>query len=437
MYKRIKELYKNEGFYKYFKNTSWLLFERILRIVVSLFIGVWVTRYLGPSDFGLFSYVQSFVMLFAAIASLGLNSILVREFVNHDKNTESLITTSYILKVLGSCILLILLSVFTFFGSSESETNKYIYIVGFGVFFQSFNVIDSYFQSKVKSKYIVYANIFSLILSSIAKITLILIEAPLVYFVYIVLFDSITVACGYVYFAIKKGNFKFIKLKFNLKLAKLLLKDSWPLMLSGMVVSFYMRIDQIMIKQMLGNVPNGEYAAAVRLSESVYFIPMIIGSSLFPAIINAKKISNKLYYDRFQNLYDIMVWMAIFIALPLSFFSEEIISFFYKGAYSNSAGVLEIHVWTGVFVFLGVAYSKYLVSENFTLKSLYKTLLGAAVNVVVNYFLIPIYGIKGAAIATFVSQFTANYLYDIFDKDLHKQLIMKTKSFIPIHLLKK
>jgi O-antigen/teichoic acid export membrane protein len=433
---KINEFYKSKGFVKYLKNTSWLLSERILRIIVSLFIGVWVTRYLGPKNFGLFSYVQAFVMLFASVASLGLNNILVRELVKEKINSEKLVATSYILKIIGAFVLFLLLLVFTFVISNNVDESRYIYIIGIGVFFQSFDVIDSFFQSKVRSKYIVYANLFSLILSSILKITFLLINAPLIYFVYLVLFDSITLAISFVFFALTKGGFKSDKFKFDFQLAKSMLSESWPLILSSMAVSFYMRIDQVMIKQMLGDFKNGEYAAAIRLSESIYFIPLIICSSLFPAIVNAKKNSNELYMNRLQKLYDIMVWMAIFIALPISLFSEEIILLFFKKEYINAADVLSIHVWTGIFVFLGIAFGKFLIVEGYTNKVLYKTILGATINFTINYFLIPIYGIKGAAIATFISQFTANYLYDFFDKDLRLQLLMKTKSFLPIHLLK-
>ncbi len=434
---KIKSLFANKGFLKYFKNTSWLLFEKVLRIVLSLFIGVWVTRYLGPENFGVFSYVQSFVILFASIASLGLNSILVREFVNRSENKELLITTSYFLKLLGFLIFFILLVSFTFLIPDDGNINNYIYIIGFGVFFQSFDVIDFYFQSKVKSKYIVYANILSLFLSSLMKIILLIIEAPLICFVYVVLFDSITLALGFIFFAIKKSDLNFLKFSFNLNIAKSLLSESWPLILNSVIISLYMRIDQVMIKLMLGDVENGEYAAAVRLSESIYFIPLVVTSSLFPAIVNAKKISDKLYVSRIQKLYDIMVWGAILIALPISFFSEEIILLFFKEEFSNASRVLEIHVWSGVFVFLGVAYGKYLIVEGYTLKVLYKTLLGGSINVIANYCLIPSYGISGAAIATFASQLSANYLYDFFDKDLREQLKIKTKSFLPLHLFKR
>jgi O-antigen/teichoic acid export membrane protein len=298
-----------------------------------------------------------------------------------------------------------------------------------------------YFQSKVMGKYIVFANVISLLLSSIVKVVLILNHASLIAFAWTIVFDNVILALGFIYYYIKisynEEKQHFLKsLTFSKVTARKLLKDSWPLVLSGMVIAIYMRIDQVMIKEMMNAEAVGQYAAAVRISELWYFIPMVIASSLFPAIINAKKQSEELYYARLQKLYDLMVWMAIAIALPMTFLSDWVVNLLYGGQYNQAGSVLMIHIWTGVFVFLGVAFSTYLTSENLTKKSFYRTLLGAILNTMLNFIFIPKYGIQGAAIATLLGQFTANYVYDFFDKDLYHQLKMKTRSFFPIHLIK-
>jgi len=420
---------------KYFKNTSWLFAEKILRMVVGLFVGIWVARYLGPEQFGLFSYAQSFVGLFAAFATLGLDGIVVRELVKDESRRDSLLGTAFRLKLIGALLVLIALAMAVKLSHQDSLTTLLIFIVASATVFQSFNVIDFYFQSKVLSKYIAYANIVSLLISSLVKIALVLNEAPLLYFAYVVLFDSFILACGFLS-VYRYKKFFTSQWQFDAKVALSLLKDSWPLILSGLVVSVYMKIDQIMIKEMLNTEAAGQYAAAVRLSEAWYFIPMVVASSLFPAIINAKKQSEGLYYARLQKLYDLMVWMAIAIALPMTFLSDWVVGLLYGGQYDQAGSVLTIHIWAGVFVFLGVAFSKYLTNENLTKKMFSRTLLGALINVALNFILIPEYGINGAAMATLLGQLAANYGYDFFDKSFYGQLKMKTKSFFPIHILK-
>jgi O-antigen/teichoic acid export membrane protein len=435
MIKKLNQLKNHTGFMRYFKNTSWLFAEKILRMIVGLFVGVWVARYLGPERFGLFSYAQAFVGLFVAIAGLGLDGIIVRELVENESKRDALLGTAFRLKLTGAFFVLIALAVAVTLSQQDSQTILLIFVIASATVFQSFNVIDFYFQAKVLSKYVVYANIISLLLSSMVKIWLILNDAPLLYFAYSVLFDSFVLSCGFVHFYRHKNRL-LSSWYFDKKLALSLLKDSWPLILSGLVIAVYMKIDQIMIKEMLSVEAVGQYAAAVRISETWYFIPMVVASSLFPAIINAKKQSEALYHVRLQKLYDLMVWMAIAIALPMTFLSDWVVSLLYGEQYNQAGSVLMIHIWAGVFVFLGVAFSKYLTNENLTRKFFYRTTLGAVVNIILNYLLITKYGIKGAAIATLVAQFVANYGYDFFDRGLYGQLKMKTKSFFPIHYIK-
>ena len=433
----FSKLKSHQGFMKYFKNTSWLLGEKILRMIVGLFVGIWVARYLGPEQFGLFNYAQAFVGLFTAIAGLGLDGIIVRELVKDPSKQAVLLGTAFYLKLIGALLALLAIAGAVTLSQQDSLTTWLIFIIASATVFQSFNVIDFFFQAKVLSKYVVYVNIISLLISSFVKIGLILTNASLIAFAWVILFDSVILMLGFVYYFQRHAKLNIKKLNFSKATAINLLKDSWPLILSGLVISIYMKVDQIMIKEMLNAEAVGQYAAAVRLSEAWYFIPMVIASSLFPAIINAKKISAELYYARLQKLYDLMVWIAIAIALPMTFLSDWVVNLLYGEQYNQAGGVLMIHIWAGVFVFLGVAFSKYLTNENLTMKFFYRAFLGMLINVILNILLIPKYGINGAAIATLLGQSSANYMYDIFDKSLYRQLKMKTKSFLPIHYILK
>lgn len=436
MLKKINSLKNHQGFMRYFKNTSWLFGEKILRMIVGLFVGIWVARYLGPEQFGLFSYAQSFVGLFTAIATLGLDGIIIRELVKDESKRNVFLGTAFRLKLMGAFGVLLFLAVAVNFTSNDHYTNVLIFIIASATIFQSFNVVDFYFQSKVLSKYVVYANIISLFISTIIKITLLLNEAPLIAFAWAVVFDSIVLAMGFLYFYVH-NHFSLKAWKFEKSVAKSLLKDSWPLILSGVVVSIYMKIDQVMIKEMLDSESVGQYAAAVRLSEAWYFIPMVIASSLFPAIINAKKQSEELYHARLQKLYDLMVWMAIAIAIPMTFMSDWIIELLYGEQYNEAGGVLMIHIWAGVFVFLGVASGKWFMVENLQMLSLWRTFSGMIINIVLNLLLIPKYGINGAAIATLFANFMAAFLFDLFNHKTREMFYVKMKSLFFLNIWRK
>jgi len=433
---KLLELKKHQGFMRYFKNTSWLLAEKILRMVVGLFVGIWIARYLGPEKFGLLSYAQSFVALFTAFATLGLDSILVRELLKDESKRDSLLGTAFLLKLLGAVLVLSLLAFATLLQNNDTLTNSLIFIIASATIFQSFNVIDFYFQSKVLSKFVVFSNTISLLISSIIKVFLLLNEAPLIAFAYVTLFDAFVLAGGFIYFYFK-NQLSLFKWSFSIEAAKLLLKDSWPLLLSGVFFSIYMKIDQVMIKEMIGNDAVGQYSAAIRLSEAWYFIPMGIYYSLFPAIVNAKKTSEDLYYKRLQTLYDIMVFIPLVIAIIITFSGHWIVDLLFGSEYALSSSVLIVHTWSGIFICLGISSSNWFINENLQLYAFYRTLLGSILNIIMNLQMIPLYGIVGAAFSSIFTQMFALFLFNFVNKKTRKLFIMQVNSLLFLSLLKK
>lgn len=429
MFIKIQSVLKHQGFLRYFKNTSWLIAEQFLRIIAGLLVGIWVARYLGPQQFGLFSYALAFTAIFAGIAKLGLDGIIVRELINHPDKRDAYLGTAFWLKVMGSIIVMLLMAAVIPFTNNDATTNLFIFIIACGLVFQSFEVVEFYFQSQVLAKLISICKIIQLSLSSLIKIYLVITEAELIWFVLVTTVDALSLAiCYFSAYRLQKATVFYTC--FNFIIAKRLLKDSWPLIFSSIVVMIYMRIDQIMIKQMLDEYEVGIYSAAIRLSEAFYFIPTIITASLFPAILNAKKISHELYMLRMQRLYTMMVWTAIIIAIPITIFSDWIVFVLYGNDYSTSADILMIHVWSGIFVFLTVSSGKYLTSEGLTRKIFYRNLSGMILNVMLNFKMIPLYGGVGAALATLASWFLAGYLYDFMDRTQWDMAKQKSKAFL-------
>lgn len=429
MITKLKLLKNHQGFMKYFKNTSWLFAEKVVRMFVGLLVGIWLARYLGPGEFGLFSYVQSFVGIFIVVSTLGLDSIVVRELVKDDTKSDILLGTAFMLKLVGAGVAFLLLSFAMFFANNDAYTNLMIIIIASSMIFQAFNVIDFYFQSKVLSKYIVYVNFFSLLLSSLIKVILILYQAPLIAFVCMIVFDNIILSLGYIYVYKKQGYF-LGKWRFDRYLAFQMLKDAYPLILAGVINSIYMRIDQVMIQNILDSVHVGYYAAAVKLSEGWYVVGLIVAKSLFPAIVNAKKISYTLYYERIQRLLLFLVAVSYILALFVYFMSDTIILFLYGKAYQLSSNVLVIHIFSAIFVYLGVVSGRWIINENKVKLDLYRNICAMILNIYLNMIWIDKYGIIGAAYASLVAYVFAFYLFDIFLKDTRKMFILKTKALL-------
>lgn len=415
------------GFKRYFANTSWLMAERIFRIAIAFTVGVYVIRYLGPERFGVLSYAISFASLISFIATLGLDEIAVRELVKDETKRDELLGTVFYLKLIGAFLVLAILYIAVHFTLNDGFTNLLIFIIAASTIFRSFGVINLYLQSKVLSKYTVYSQFASLTIASIIKLLLIWAQASLLYFVIVLLLEEIILAIGLLIVYINQ-RLDIFHWRVIPKLAVKLLKDSWPLMLSGVCVSIYMRIDQVMIKEMLNTEAVGQYSAAVRLSEVFYFIPMIVCASLFPAIINAKSRDQAIYHARLQRLYSLMAWMAVSIAVITMFVAKDAVMFLYGSEFAKASPVLTLHIWGSVFVFLGVASDQYLIAENYTRIMFVRTFIGMVVNIILNLILIPRYMINGAAIATVISYFIATF-FILFIPKTHKQAVTMLKSF--------
>ena len=429
---------KSLGFQRYFKNTSWLVADKIVTLVTAVLVGALVARYLGPDSYGLLMYAHSFAAFFLIFSGAGLISILVRNLVKNPQSTFMILGTAFVIKGLASFASLITFYLITLIVPENPFTNYLILIIILVTLFEPFKVIDYYFQSKVLSKYVVKVHFFQTLIAAIIKIALIYFKANLEWFAYAFLIENAIGAVGLVLmYKVTSGSLGLKKFKFDLTYAKSLIKDGWPLLFSGFVIVIYLKVDQIMIKHMLDSASVGHYAVAVKISKVWFFLGTAICASLFPAIINAKKKNQKMYYARLQKLYDFLAILGFAIAIVMTIFSSKIILILFGEAYQPAIGVLIIHIWAVVFVYMGVSSSKWLVAENLQRITLNRTLLGAGVNLVLNFVLIPIMGIKGAALATLISQAVASYFGHAISPHTRSTFKMLTKSLLLYNLVNK
>lgn len=417
-------------------NIGWLFFDKVLRMGMGLLVGVWVARYLGPTQFGLLNYATAIVALFTAVATLGLNNIVVRDLVKNPTDAHATLGTAFVLQLLGGGLALLLAAVaVTIMRPDDTTARVMVVIFGSVMVLKATDVIRYWFESKVQSKYIVWVENFAFLVFAAIKVVLILQTAPLMAFVWIVLAEAALVVLLLLIIYTQKGN-QFSAWQSSYARAKSLLNDSWPLILSGLAAMIYMRIDQIMLGQMLSDEAVGIYSAAARLSEVWYFIPMAITSSTFSAIIEAKNISLKLYYLRLKKLFDFLAIIALSLAVIISFTSSWIIKILYGPGYEESALVLIIHIWAGIFVFMGVASSRWFILENLQKYTFYRTLIGGIVNILLNLILIPNFGVIGSAWATVIAQAVASVLFNAFNIKTRNIFILQLEAIFAINFFR-
>jgi len=420
-----------DSFKRYFANTAWLMLERVVRVIATLFITIYLARYLGPEQFGIFNYAISFVGLFSILAIFVSDDIVIREIIKQSTHENYILGAAFFLRFIGSILVFILtISIhYYFFYNPYNNVMTLISILAIGQIFQSIYIIIPLFYAKIKAKFVVQAQIIQLVIGSLIKLYFIFIHAPLSWFAWAIFFDNFLLAIILYLFYRQQGgiishwysNFLFIKY---------LALESVPLVLSGVLTAIYMRIDQVMIGRLLNNTEVGYYAAAVRISEAWYFIPIIISTSLFPVILNMRKNNIERYYENLERLYKLLCGLSWVSALSILFLSDYLIYFIYGVNYASSSDVLVIHIWTGFFVSLGIASGKALIAENLLSLVFFRTVIGAILNILLNSIFIPLYGILGAAWATLISQIIVSFLYDAYDSRTHRMFKMKLHALI-------
>ncbi len=411
-------------------NIGWLFLDKILRMGVGLYVTLLIARYLGASQFGAFNYATAFVAMFLPIATLGLDAVVIRYLVDDVSSKGKVLPTVFWLKFLGglSSLLLSVSSIYLF-RHNDSITISLVSILAAVGVIQTFDTIDIWFQSQVQSKYTVIAKNTAFILAFALRLALIYSKSPLIAFAIATLIESVLGALGLFLLFKFKGN-TINLFQWNSSLAKKLLQESWPLILSGLSIMIYMRIDQIMLGEMIGEKAVGVYSAATRISEAWYFIPTVVSSSIAPSIYAMKKISEEVYYQRIQKLIRTMALIPILVALPMTFLSTFIVTTLFGNEYIESGRILSVHIWAGVFVFMGVATAPWFIAERLNRLSFQNTLLGAMMNVVLNFILIPYYHEIGAAIATIISQAVSAFLANILHPKTRKIFLVQLKSLV-------
>ena len=424
------------AFEKYFKNTAWLMLGRVL----SMLVGFIIARYLGPASFGDLSFAIAFTGIFAAVGALGLDSFIIREIINRPEDKNIIMGSAFWMRV-GVNLLLIPAAVliYVWFRSmaviKDESLAALIAFCGLASLFKSFNIIDSYFQSQVRSKFVVHVQNVCLVISAGIKVLLIIFDLPVIWFAGALALDALLVAIGLIIIYHRQAMQDVSRWRFKAGQAKALLSQSWPLILSAVMVSLYMQIDVVMLKTK-GSEAVGIYSAAARISEAWYFIPVAIVTSVFPALIQARKNDPSRYIKRLQNLYDLLVGLSLPVALIISVGADLIIRLIYTNQYEGAGLMLAIHIWSGIFVFLGSASSQYLLAEGYTVISLKRTAIGAVVNIGLNFWLIPLYGGVGASVATLFAYFAATFSI-LFFRNTRQQGILMLKSLFLISLVQK
>lgn len=402
IYERVIGRWNVDGLKRYTSNTFWALLARTINTLVSFLVTIYLVRYLGPENYGNLSYAISFIGLFGIIATLGIDNVLYRDLVKYPAQRNTYLGTAFVIRLLSGVVAALTAGIVGFL-ANQDDVSKLVILVLAGTFiFNAFSIITNEFQANVAQKYPSFVTIVVVFILNALKLGVIFLGEGVLYFALILLLEPILYAILFSYIRVRHyGSFK--TWRFDGSIAKKLIHDSWPFIFTAVFMALYSRIDQIMLKHLVDSAAVGIYDAALRIAESWLFIPAIITSSLFPAIVNAKMHSVREYRTRLLTLTIIFAIGAACIALPLSMFAEPIMLLLYGDAFAGSAIVFAVYVWVGVWAVISIVTHHFLIVENLRKSIFFFTVGTALLNTALNIVLIPAYGPAGAAWSTFIS----------------------------------
>jgi len=416
-------------------NTSWLFLERAISISLAVGVGLYFARYLGRSDFGLYSYAFALYGLFSVSSKLGLSPLAVSETVRSGYNQNAILGSVFMLRMIASVACLLLLNVTAYFLGDGPPVAEMTWIFSLALLFGPFETIIHWFEATVQMRPIVVARSMTSILMGLARLAMIVSGLNLLWFAWLVPLEAVVMG-GLFLAAYHHEGLHIRAWKTDMGIVRQLIREGTPLFFSAIAVIAYMKIDQVMLKQMTSTEEVGTYSAAVKISEMFYFIPVVLSGLLFPYLIKISAHGQQTTRKAFQVMCDAFSWAAILIAIPLSLFATQLTQLAYGSEYLPAARILVVHIWAGIFVSVETLRSKWLIMHNIARFQLWTTMLGAVSNVLLNLYLIPRYQGYGAAIATTISYGFAVVFSCFLHRDTWEIGVILVKSMLaPLRIL--
>ena len=395
------------------KNTSWLLFEQLFRMGLSLIVTSLMARYLGTEDFGLINYSLAYIIIFTTISNLGIDSIIVNEIINKREETGKVIGTTIYLRFFSSIISIFLIFfIVNYINPGETIVLIITLVQSISLLFVLFDSIEYWFQSNLESKYIVISKSVAFTIVSIWRLLLIYFGKSVYYFALATAIEAFVMGIFIIVFYIK---FNGPRLKFSFQTAKHLLSKSYHFFIAGVLIMVYTQIDKIMLGKLTDVTTVGIYSAAMAISTLWVFVPNALIESARPIIMASKSKSENLYNRSFKQLYCSIIWISIGASILISLLSKPLILLIYGNQFIESVSILVILIWSRMFSLIGLTRSIWLTVENLGKFQVVFVGIGAFLNVILNLIFIPHYGAVGAAysilIAEVVSTFFAVLLF--------------------------
>lgn len=420
----IKRLFRSASV----KNAGWLIFGRIGQMVISLVVGLLTARYLGPANYGLINYATAYTAFFMAFCTLGINSLLVKEFIDNPHEEGKIIGSTLLLRGISSVLsAIIIVCLVSILDAGERTTIVVTALCSIGLVFNVFETFNYWFQSRLQSKVTAIVLLVGYIFTSIYKVVLLILQMRVEFFAFSTSLDYIIVGVLLLLCYKKYGGGR---LRFSKSTSTRILSKSVHFILPSVMVTIYGYVDKFMLKQMLSETEVGYYATATAVCGMWSFVLTAIIDSMYPSIMEAHKNDTTLYEKKNRQLYAIVFYFAVAVSTVFCLFGRYIVLLLYGEKYMPAVAPLRVVTWYTAFSYLGVARNAWIVCEDKQRYLKYIYVFAAICNVILNCIFIPLWGATGAAAASLITQMLTTIVVPFFIKNLRHNSIMMIEGIL-------
>lgn len=411
------------------QNAGYLILGKMFQMMFSLVVGMLTARYLGPANYGLINYAGAYTAFFAAVCTLGINNVLVKEFIDCPGEEGKVIGTTLGLRAISSILSSIaIVGISSVLDMGEPTTILVVALSSVGMVFQITETYNYWFQSRLESKVTASATLRAYLVSAAYKVYLLITGKDIVFFA---LVSSLDYLCLGIILFIEYKKHSGGRLQFSWTYGKKLLRQSRHFVLANLMVSIYGQTDKLMLKQMIGEAETGYYATAVYLCGMWCFILNAVIDSIYPSIMSAAKDKNwPLFRKRNIQLYATVFYLSVIVSLGFTVLAKPIIYILYGESYLPAVNPLRIVTWYTAFSYLGVARNAWVVAKNMQKHLFAICAASAVINVILNIALIPVLGASGAAIASLIAQVFTILIVPSFIKDMRENLVLILEAIV-------
>ena len=414
---------------KIVKNASWLIACKVAETIFMLVVTMLQARIFGPIKFGLIAYAQSIVTVIVPLMQLGLNSILIKELVDHKDEEGVVMGSSITMAMIAAPVAILLVLAFTaIVNGGSTETIIVCGLYSSLLIFQVFELLQYWFLAHYMSKYTALTCFGAYVVASIYRLLVLFINKSVYLYALSQAIYYLVIALVLLYFYKKLGGQQF---KFDKSVATRLFDRSKFFLISSLAVTLYTQVDRVLLKNICGDEINGYYVAAITIVNMATFIFTAIIDSTQPDLIDKNSKDKKLFDEGMTRLYSVVIYLALLMCVAVDILAPFIIKIMYGADYLPSISLLRIVVWYGLFSFIGIARNVYIIAKNKQKYIWIISVLGAIFSILINYVLINSFGATGAALGAILVQIFVNVILGFVIKPIRKNNALMFKALNP------